>query len=132
MIAPRFDSPSSATDRTLFDLLASAARRTPRARLADCFIVGTHGALAIGVFATPWWLLAMPLACVAAFGAWGLAARAADELEAAHLEAAHADAPVRRIAWRAAEAAAVLVGVTAALVVIFAIFLVLSGPAPIS
>ena len=127
MIAPRFDSPSSATGRSLFDLLASAARRTPRARLADFFIVGAHGALAIGVFATPWWLLAMPLACIAAFGAWGLAAREADELEAAH-----ADAPVRRIAWRAAEAAAVLVGVTAALVVIFAIFLVLSGPAPIS
>ncbi len=127
VIAPKLDSPASATDRTLFDLLGTAARGTPRARLADFFIAGTHGALATGEFATPWWLLAMPLACIAAFGAWSLAAREADELEATH-----AAAPVRRIALRAAKAAAVLLGVAAALVVIFALFLVLSGPAPIS
>ncbi len=126
-ITPKLDSPSSSTDHTLFDLLATAARRTPRARLTDLFLVGTHGALGIAVFATPWWLLVMPLACVAAFGAWGLAARKADELETAH-----ACAPVRRVALRAAETAAVLVGAAAALVVIFAVFLVLCGPAPIS
>ncbi len=127
LLAPELDSPKPATDRTLFELLAATARRMPTARLRDFFIIGAYGALGVGVFAAPWWLLAMPLVCLAAFGAWGLAERKVGELAASQDQP-----PAWRVALRAAAATAVVTGVAAALIVIFAVFLTLSGPAPIS
>ncbi len=88
VLTSELDPPTPATDRTLFELLAAAARRTPTVRLADFLVIGAHGALGVAVFATPWWLLAMPLTCLAAIDAWGLAERKAHELDASQDRAA--------------------------------------------
>lgn len=71
--------PESAGDgETLFQLLASLARRASDGRLATAAAVGIAGIVAITLFRPGWWRLALPLVCVAAFGAWGIADRTAD------------------------------------------------------
>ena len=71
-------APLAAPDEpTLFALLANSARRASDRRLAACCVYGLGLAGEVVVFHPAWWLLALPAMCLASFGAWGLAERAA-------------------------------------------------------
>ena len=66
---------------TVYDLIADWARRAPRRRLVTWAIGGAADALGIAVVRPGWWLAATPFLCLAAVGAWGLAAQRQARLE---------------------------------------------------
>lgn len=96
--------PDSASDgETLFQLLASLARRASDGRLATAAAIGVAGIVAIAIFRPGWWRLALPLTCVAAFGAWGIADRSAGA------------SPARARTMRVVRVLAAVLGLSAAL-----------------
>jgi hypothetical protein len=78
---------------TLFELLAAQARRTSDGRLALSVAIGLVGVSAILLLHPSWWRLVLPLISVAAFGAWGMLDRMAQDRPMA------SDTPTRRAPW---------------------------------
>jgi diamine N-acetyltransferase len=91
---------------TLYDLLAGAARRATDAQLAFACGAGLLGIGGIALLRPGWWVVALPLMCVASFGAWGIA----DRERGAGGRGGAALAAVRVIAAAVGTAAAVAIG----------------------
>lgn len=105
-IDSRRDEPAVAAPdgETLYGLIAGVARRASDTTLAFACGAGILGAGAVAVFRPTVWPVALPLVCVAAFGAWGIAER---EREAAGVRGA-ALAVVRVLAAAVGTGAALL------------------------
>jgi hypothetical protein len=102
--------------RTLGDLVASVARRTPDGVLVACAVAGVVGVGLIALLVrSVWWLTPFTLVA-AAFGAWGIADR-----ERAALG-------VRGGVFRVLRAVAALVGGAAAAFAAVMLFVLIIGP----
>ena len=108
---------------TAYDAVAVWALREPPRRLATLSILGAEATLAVAVLAPAAWLLAVPLVCIGAASAWGLAAQ---RIQA--LDAAQEPAPVRRFLLKAAQAGAVAIGTVAAIAGFYGVLLLVLGP----
>jgi len=106
-----FDPASPLPRRTLANIIATGEGRANPGRLSACAMLGAGGTAAVLSAAPERWLLAMPLVSLAAFGAWGLAARKTHELDARHRHA-----PRLRRSLRATRGTAIAVGCAAAAV----------------
>ncbi len=102
--------------RTLGDLIAALARRTPDGVLVACTAVGVAGTAAIGLLLRPVWWLTPLLLGTAAFGAWGIADRERSALGA------------RRVVFRVVRGVAVIVGIAAAAFAAVMLFVLVVGP----
>ncbi|MGQ0639808.1 MAG: hypothetical protein ACT4P6_03410 [Gemmatimonadaceae bacterium] len=102
--------------RTLGDLVALLARRTPDGVLAACAAAGVIGVAIVGLLLRGAWWLTPLLLGTAAFGAWGIADR-----ERATLGA-------RGIAFRWLRFLAALVGGAAAAFAAVMLFVLIVGP----
>ncbi len=107
---------------TAFDALVQWAMHASRVRLAAWAIGGTVDAVAIVLVLPSWWLLAMPLLCIASIGAWGLAAQ-----EIRRLDAAQVPAPLRRLGLKVVKTATVTIGTLAAIVGFYGVLLIVLG-----
>jgi hypothetical protein len=106
---------------TVYDVVMRWAMDASRMQLAACAVGGTIDAIQIAVIVPSWWLLAMPLVCIASVGAWGLAAQTLGALDAAH-------APRRLpVGLKAAKAVTVTIGTLAAIVGFYGILLIILG-----
>jgi hypothetical protein len=106
---------------TVYDVVMQWAMDASRAQLAACAVGGTIDAIQIAVIVPSWWLLAMPLLCIASVGAWGLAAQKLQAPDVAH-------APRRLpVGLKAAKAVTVTIGTLAAIVGFYGILLTILG-----
>lgn len=110
----------TATDETLAQVLGARARRTP----ADRLVLDIAGGLLIGaaaVWARPlgWFPLLAAALCFASYGCWAIAER--------RLSAVSAEDNSAR-GWRFAQGASAALGVTAFVVLLFALLGVALGP----
>jgi hypothetical protein len=64
--------PPAPQSESLAGTLAIAGRTAPIALLITLATTGTIAVIAILIFARPHWVLALPIALLAIFGAWGL------------------------------------------------------------
>jgi len=107
------DDDDAERGETIFDVLASGARGASDGALAACTAIGIAGIAAIALFAPGWWRLALPLASLAAFGAWGIAERSAG-LTGGRARAAHVARVIAAVVGTAgaiATAAIVMAGI---------------------
>jgi hypothetical protein len=110
-----------ASRETVYDVVMQWAMDASRLQLAACAVGGTIDAIQIAVIVPSWWLLAMPLLCIASVGAWGLAAQKLRTLDAAH-------APRRLpVGLKAAKAVTVTIGTLAAIIGFYGILLTILG-----
>jgi hypothetical protein len=103
---------------SLFALLSARARRASDGRLVADAAVGTALLAVIFVLNPSLWLLAMPLAALAAFGLWGIADREAAE---------HSGQPRARRLFSTIRFIALLLGMGAAAVFVLGAMAVLLG-----
>lgn len=108
---------------TVYDAVMDWAMHAPRARLAAWAAGGAVDAVGVTLVLPNWWLVALPLVCIASIGAWGLAAQRLERLRMAP-----APARVQRFALEGVKAATVAVGTLAAIVALYAALLILLGP----
>lgn len=109
MTTPSLIPVARAPNGNVYALIAAWARRAGRRQLVTWAVGGALDAVGIAAVRPSWWLAAAPFACVAAIGAWGLAAKR--EV----LEVAAAAPRARRLRLlRIARVAAVAVGTAAA------------------
>ena len=70
---------------TVYAAVARGARRASHGRLTAWTVGGGVDALGIACFVRSFWPLALPFACLASIGAWGLMTRRAEALDRAGL-----------------------------------------------
>ena len=114
---------ASVHDETVYKAVARWAMHTARWRLAIWAIGGVLEAVAIALILPQFWVLSPLLLCTASIGAWGLAARRLQMLDAAQLPARF-----QRPALKAARIAAVTIGTIAAIATAYSALLLLLGP----
>jgi hypothetical protein len=106
---------------TVYDVVMHWAMDASRMQLAVCAVGGTIDVIQIAVLVPSWWLLAMPLLCIASIGAWGLAAQKLGALDAAH-------APRRLyVGLKAVKVVTVSIGTVAATVGFYGLLLIILG-----
>lgn len=118
--APRPAAP--APQETAYDLVAAWALRASRRRLATWTIGGVVDVIGIVLVWPGWWLAAMPFACVASIGAWGLASQRLNLLDGP-AQTVHGQ---RRL-LRLAKVSALVLGTAAAVASVFGALWVLFG-----
>ena len=110
-------------DESVYAAVARWAMHTARWRLAVWAIGGVLEAVAIALVLPQFWVLSPMLICTASIGAWGLAARRVQTLDAAQQPARY-----QRRALRIARTAAVIIGTIAAIATADGALLLLLGP----
>jgi len=114
---------ASVHDETVYAAVARWAMHTARWRLAIWAFAGVAEAVAIALVLPQFWVLSPLLICTASIGAWGLAARRIQTLDAAQLPAR-----LQRRALEVARTAAVIIGTIAAVATAYGALLLLLGP----
>jgi len=110
-------------DETVYKAVARWATHTARWRLALWAVGGVIEAAAVPLVLPKFWVLSPLLLCVAAIGAWGLAAQKVQTLDAAQLPA-----PRQRLALKIARIAAVTIATLTAIATAYGALLMLLGP----
>ena len=114
---------ASVHDETVYKAVARWAMHTARWRLAIWAIGGVLEAVAVALVLPKFWVLSPLLICTASIGAWGLAARRIQTLDAAQVPARF-----QRRALEIARIAAVVIGTIAAVATDYGALLLLLGP----
>ena len=114
---------ASVHDETVYNAVARWAMHTARWRLAIWAIGGVLEAVAVTLVLPKFWVLSPLLICTAYIGAWGLAARRIQTLDAAQVPARF-----QRRALEIARIAAVVIGTIAAVATAYGALLLLLGP----
>ena len=121
--AVKFDPARPVPPYAIHESMSRGAGQAAPRRLAVSALLGSIGATGILLLARDYWMLAMPLACLATFGIYGLAAQRTDALNVLGL-----DAPMERRTLSALRGAARVIGVAAAAVSIVGALLALMRP----
>ena len=121
MIAAVDENPGRGEPPTLFAILALQARRASDVTLASMAAIGAMGAVALVAVRPTWWVFAMPVIAVGAFGIWGMLERGIAERGARRSE--RYDRAVSVAQW-----IAVATGAIAAIATVFAVLGLLVGP----
>jgi len=114
---------ASVHDETVYKAVARWAMHTARWRLAIWAVGGVLEAVAIALILPKFWVLSPLLICTASIGAWGLAARRIQTLDATQVPARF-----QRRALEIARIAAVTIGTIAAIATAYGALLLLLGP----